>query len=171
MTHSVKSAPQAARDLLAETAVDDANQISFPIDPFEIAKKLKIDVSTSPLADDVAGFIVKKDEDSPVQIVLNSKDGLARQRFTCAHELGHYTRRVHNGDVDLIGLVDYRNEVSGQGSDPEEVWSNSFAAEMLMPSFAMRSYWASGKSISQMASIFGVSKRAMEVRISYLNLV
>lgn len=166
----LKPAPMEARILLRDTVVDDANQIYFPVDPIAIARDLDIKVQTAPLQDNVAGLIVKTDDSSPVQIMLNANDHETRQRFTCAHELGHFIKRTKGGGEGLIGFVDYRNEVAGRGTDPEEIWANGFAAELLMPSFAIRRYWAEGTSPAKMARTFGVSPAAMDVRLSALGL-
>ncbi|WP_449371786.1 ImmA/IrrE family metallo-endopeptidase [Arthrobacter psychrolactophilus] len=167
---SALSPTAAARNVMRDYLVDENNQLSLPVDPIELAKAMGIDVSIAPLADNVAGLIVKESKESQVQIMLNSKDLEARQRFTCAHEVGHYVKRSNDNEDGLIGFIDYRNEMSGRGVDPEEVWANRFAAELLMPSFAVRQYWAEGESISKLAKLFDVSRAAMEVRVASLRL-
>lgn len=167
----LQSPQMEARIMLKEYLVDDDNQITFPVDLNYIAEELAISVKTAVLDKNVAGLIVKTSDDEPVQVMLNSSDGTKRQRFTLAHELGHYIKRTKGPEAEgLIGFVDYRDEMSGRGIDPEEVWANGFAAELLMPSFAVREFWSVGDSVTKMAKAFGVSQTAMEVRLSSLRL-
>ncbi|WP_223587490.1 ImmA/IrrE family metallo-endopeptidase [Microbacterium sp. OVT16B] len=121
------------------------------------------------LDDDVSGLLVKEPSDEAATIYLNSDDHERRQRFTCAHELGHLSRR---GSIpgERLGYVDSRDLESRTGKNPEEVWANQFAAELLMPAAAVRALWAQGESPSKLARVFGVSPAALEVRLSNLGL-
>lgn len=159
-----------ARTILAEHVVDDENQIYFPIDVEQIATDLRLQVQRAPLDENVAGLIVQSGEGEPVEVFLNENDISTRQRFTLAHEIGHFIKRSKTPGESLIGFVDYRDEVAGRGTDPEEIWANGFAAELLMPSFAVRNLWASGMSVVKLAKEFGVSRAAMETRVSSLRL-
>ena len=58
-----------------------------PVSPGEICRALGITVRVRPF-DYVAGLFVN-DDVFPV-IVVNSRERRVRQRFTIAHELGHY---------------------------------------------------------------------------------
>lgn len=78
--------------------------------------------------DPVYGFIFKKDKDKVVYIGLNQKDSLVRQRFTLAHELGHYVLHMDYGKNSYQEIYTRSNESSTQ-----EVEANYFAAELLMP--------------------------------------
>ena len=74
-------------------------------------------------------------------IVVNKNHHKNRQRFTLAHELGHYTSyKITNkigGRIDYIdGRVDViknRDDDSSLGTDLEEMFANKFAAAILMP--------------------------------------
>lgn len=159
-----------ARIALSDNVVDDDNQIYFPVDVDLIAQKLNLKVHRSPLDASVAGLIVQSGEDQPVEVFINQSDRSTRQRFTLAHEIGHFVKRTKTPGQSLLGFIDYRDELAGRGTDPEEIWANAFAAELLMPSFAVRNYWASGMSVQKMAKEFDVSRSAMETRISALRL-
>lgn len=163
---------QAAEHIIGEYLLTEEGLYEVPIDPVKLAAHLNIKVEEAPLDDNVAGLIVKQNSQAQVRILLNSKDADVRKRFTCAHELGHFVKRQGAGNgAGLIGFVDYRNEMSGTGADPEEIWANKFSAALLMPRSAVQSLWASGKSVNQMARTFGVSRQAMEIRVSNLGLV
>ena len=142
-------------------------KIRLPIDPFQIAKELNIKVLFESLEKNVSGFILKEANEDPV-ITVNKNDHIHRQRFTVAHEIGHFIRR--QGD-DVIGYVDFRDEISSLGTDFEEQWSNSFAAELLMPEAGVSQRWADGESISSLATRYEVSKTAMEHRVENLGLI
>ena len=62
-------------------------------DPVVLANDLGIDVCREDLSDEIAGYI-EYDEycgsPSGYKIVVNGRHSLERQRFTVAHEVGHY---------------------------------------------------------------------------------
>src|SRR5579872_2579934 len=108
----------------------------FPVDPVQIARTLGIDVRQAVLSPDVSGALVKKLGEDPV-ILMNANDAPNRQRFTCAHELGHFVER--GNDPDAYEYVDLRDTIwSAAGTDPAEVFANNFAANLLMPAAEVR---------------------------------
>lgn len=163
-------ANKAAIQMLRTTWVDETNRIEFPVDPMAIAEKLGIRVEVAPLDPDVAGLIVQKTSGEPVNIVLNLHDSLVSQRFTCAHELGHFSTRTDDPDKP-IGFVDRREELASRETDSEEFYANRFAAELLMPAFVVRRWWAEGKPLTQIAKDLSVSKPALEFRLTSLGLI
>lgn len=82
----------------------------------------------------ISGFLVRRG--SATFIGVNAFHPLVRQRFTIAHELGHFLlhapgpSEVH---IDRVFDVKFRNEVSAQGIDLDEREANFFAASLLMP--------------------------------------
>ncbi|MFF9562934.1 ImmA/IrrE family metallo-endopeptidase [Leifsonia sp. NPDC014704] len=141
--------------------------IQFPVEPADIAERLGIDVLVAPLEGNTAGFILREGEGRP-QIVVNAKDSAVRQRFTLAHELGHYMQ--HRED-DLIAYVDKRDELSTLGASPSEIWANQFAAELLMPTSVVKKWWAEGRPSEEMRERLGVSAQAMAFRLKNLGLL
>jgi Zn-dependent peptidase ImmA (M78 family) len=166
---SAPSAREAALNLLEKHWSDDNGNVDFPVDPVVIAQKLGADVVRAKLKDDVSGLLVKEPADDAAKIYLNGDDSESRQRFTCAHELGHLARRRTESNTRL-GFVDSRDTLSSAGTDPEEIWANQFAAELLMPAVAVRTLWAQGQSVARISRVFGVSQRAVEVRLASLRL-
>lgn len=63
------------------------------------------------------------------RIVLNPKSSLSRERFTLAHELGHYLIPHH---VEMMYKCQVNQEL-GHIQKPEESEANGFAAEFLVP--------------------------------------
>jgi Zn-dependent peptidase ImmA (M78 family) len=67
-------------------------------------------------------------------IGVNPAHHLNRQRFTIAHELGHYF--LHEGleeHVDQNFRVEWRNADTSRAVNWQKIQANRFAAELLMP--------------------------------------
>src|ERR1035441_987140 len=95
-----QEAERDAQSLLETVWADDGLPIRIPVDPVVIAKRLGVDAFAAKLAPEVSAAIVKKPGRDP-SILLNRMDGELRQRFSCAHELGHFVRRTNTfGDVE-----------------------------------------------------------------------
>lgn len=157
------AAEGAAARVLTEFWFEDSQGLpKVPVDPIAIARRLGIDVFTSVLAPSVAGIIIKERGGTP-SIHLNLSDALVRQRFTCGHEIGHY---MHREDANDYGYVDYRDALSGQGTDPEERWANGFAAALLMPQQVVTTQRQLGAEY--LARNLNVSLEAMRNRLANL---
>lgn len=138
----------------------------YPVDPVWIARKLGLRVVPADLDRDVSGALLKKPEEDPI-IIINEKDSRSRQRFTCAHELGHYIKRTEEGELEYE-FLDFRNKLSATGKDNEEVFANKFAAELLMPKKEVNRLRKEEKSPVEMAYYFDVSDDAMHFRLKGL---
>jgi Zn-dependent peptidase ImmA (M78 family) len=110
---------------------------------------------------------VKRPGQDP-EIYLNSRDSRNRQRFTCGHELGHYVARSATGD-DSWEYVEHRALLASQGTNPEEIFANQFAANLLMPTDAVKELHAK-YGPAALAHEFGVSADAMHYRLANLGL-
>jgi Zn-dependent peptidase ImmA (M78 family) len=139
----------------------------LPVDPFHLARGLGILVRIEPLRADESGNITISPFETPV-MTLNRYDGESRQRFTCAHEIGHYLRRSQVPSAQQF--TDYRDTLAGMGSDPEEIFANQFAAALLMPASKVLQFSNAGTPIEDMARRFATSSQAMELRLRNLRL-
>jgi len=164
MTSGVKDdAVRDAAGLLAATW-----HLAIPVDPVSIAKIVGLKVLlTSEIDEDTMGALVKRPHEDPT-ILINEKDNENRQRFTCAHELGHFVRR--SDEPEEYVTIDLRSSLSTTGSDPEEIYANEFAACLLMPSESIRIYRETGLNDLEMAIRFKVSREAMRHRLKNLGL-
>lgn len=138
-----------------------------PVRVEELAKTLGINVMRMPLPDNLSGRLVKKG--GAYEIHLNAGHASTRQRFTLAHELGHFVlHRPLLGD----GITDnaaYRAEPCPEYSNhaitqKHETEANQFAAELLMPRETVDRMIADGRTVAQMADDLGVSRHAMSIR-------
>jgi IrrE N-terminal-like domain len=165
------NAERDAWELLQKTwAGGDASRLVLPVDPFAIARKLGIHVfADHSLPPEVSGMLRKQPGYDDPEILLNASDSRNRQRFTCAHEIGHYYQRVKDGVDEAWEYVDKRDALSSTGLKPEEVYANKFAAELLMPNKAVRQL-ASKYEPATLAFEFGVSADAMRFRLENLRL-
>lgn len=152
---------------LLEQAWSSPFGVDVPIDPIHIAQSLGIEVFTADLDPGIAGLLIKR-QGQDAAIYLNSRDSQNRQRFTAAHELGHYVRRSTGSD-DAWDYVDRRDELSSLGTDPEERYANAFAAQLLMPEHDVRSM-AKRMTPTAMALKFGVSLEALKNRLAALRI-
>lgn len=170
---TVRQAERDAAQLLASSWWSDARLDGpLPVDPLRLARALGLDVRTVPLPSDESGNIVippDGTDERPV-INLNAWDHPNRQRFTCAHEIGHYLRRQHRGDRART-FVDYRDTLAGLGTDAEEIYANQFAAALLMPAHLVKQLYADqGQPVEVLAARFGTSVQAVNVRLRNLRL-
>lgn len=101
-------------------------------------------------------------------ISINQNDSLTRQRFTLAHELGHYMlghgERFDNSETLYRGGAKYTFA---------EIEANSFAAELLMPEPVVRYllFDENLQTIAQLSDVFLVSEQAMRYRLKNLGLI
>ena len=156
-----------AQDVLEAVWIRDEDGIVVPVNPIAIAKDLGIQVFVAELEDDVSGMLVKE-PDSAAAIYLNRQNSDTRQRFTCAHEIGHSLRRAAVGDDDW-SYVDLRSPLSSTGEDGEERYANRFAASLLMPRTEVTRL-AERHGPAMLAYRFGVSSEAMSFRLNTLRL-
>jgi Zn-dependent peptidase ImmA (M78 family) len=138
----------------------------LPVDPVTIARRLGIRVVFVDLESDVADVLVKDPGLDP-RIGLNRQDTPSRQRFACAHALGHYT--LHKDDPDSYEYVDER-EFLGPDATGEEVYANEFAAALVIPELDVRLLARDFRSEVLLAWRFDVAREAMHRRLEGLGL-
>ena len=122
-----KRVEQTVRELLG------ANQVSHPPIPVDrIAKRQGLMLRAEPLESTLSGFLYRAGDRAVVG--TNSLQPQVRQRFTVAHELGHFMlHELEELHVDRQVHFKLRSKLSSQGTDDDEIEANLFAAEILMP--------------------------------------
>ncbi len=114
--------------------------------------------------DDIAGLLSKEDDEW--YIYTNSENPAYRQRFTIAHEIGHYY--LNHISKETPNDVMWRDKVSTLGTNPMETSANAFAAELLMPESLIDEMYQLGYSVRKMAYELRVSIAAINNRLDYL---
>jgi Zn-dependent peptidase ImmA (M78 family) len=148
-----------------------------PVDVISIANTLGIVVHTLPLEGSVSGMLVVQGE--LAAIAVNAADGSPRQRFSIAHEIGHYLLHRDASDLFVDGATIYhRDERSTKGTRFQEIDANAFAAELLMPRQILVErldnqplHVLDDDAIYNLAGYFGVSVQAMTIRLVRLGLL
>ena len=166
----------------AEKLIDELGISEMPIPVEKIAEHAGCIVK--PFDDDKDGisgvFMVKN---SVPTIGYNSKQSLVRQRFTIAHELGHFV--LHNNNDPRNVYVDhntyplFRDQNSSTGSSLIEQQANAFAAALLMPEKLVVNEVKNlnvdltdeSPALSELASKFNVSMMALSIRLATLHLI
>jgi Zn-dependent peptidase ImmA (M78 family) len=138
----------------------------FPVDPVVIAQEIGVKVIETELPPDVSGVLAKEEGQDAV-IFLSSSDHKNRKRFTCAHELGHFIKKMELGEQE-ISSVNFRDSRSSEGKDPEEMFANQFAANLLMPEEEVLRQKRTPSFV--LARYFGVSPEAIINRLKSLGL-
>lgn len=152
----------AVDPILAARRIQQKYKLSIPVRPEYLAFKVGIPVLAANLSDNLSGVLVPErcGNETRYVIVVNSKHRLTRQRFSVAHELGHYF--LHRGMQ--FAFTNHRRR---RGRLERE--ADLFAAELLMPEEAVRCA-ASLMDFDGLVQIFGVSAAAMRRRLQELQI-
>jgi Zn-dependent peptidase ImmA (M78 family) len=144
-----------------------SRQAPPPVDLERVADGLGLKIIYDELSSGIAGGTFK-DNSAAVgyRIIANARDKKRRQRFTLAHEIAHY---VLHRDMLGDGMWDSGRYESPLGPRYEEQ-ANRLAADILMPSDLVRTYYEQEKSVSGLAELFGVSTDAMNYRLQELGV-
>ncbi|MEB4613985.1 ImmA/IrrE family metallo-endopeptidase [Leucobacter sp. M11] len=116
------------------------------------------------LPDGMSGLIIKKSKSEDARVFLSSSDTRPRQRFTKAHELGHYVERVIVSKDPEFSFEDTRT----QQYDLHEFFADEFAGSLLMPEKLILQDEASDMSVFAMSEKYGVSVPAVQKRLDRL---
>lgn len=162
----VEKIESAAEQLLAQLGV---REIPVPIE--EIARSLQMRVSRAP-SRDFSGLLIRKD--GRALIGINSREAPVRQRFTIAHEIGHFVLHPQKD-----AFVDYRRERGeGETRPPRERHADMFAAALLMPrKQLLKDFRRLAKDgytdqiTAALAKQYAVSEDAMRFRLLNLNSI
>lgn len=139
---------EARRSVAGEGALDVA----------ALAANLGLEVYQERLPDNNGGYIAYDGEDT--FIVVNAGHPITRQRFTIAHELGHYVN-----DWERLQKEGRLDRDKSAASATSEIEADQYAAAILMPEEDTRSFVSllgpseiTAKVVEQVAEHFNVSK-------------
>ena len=147
---------------------------SAPVDVRGLIEALGIQYQKAFLADNISGMLERLD-DGYFKITVNATHRETRQRFTAAHELGHFMnhRNLIGDGVDDNKAYRSTDEGKYHNTDIgplEETEANKFAAIVLMPGPLVQLEYENTKDTSKLAKKFGVSERAIKWRLVNLRL-
>jgi len=143
-----------------------------PVDVEGLAMALGIPVKRIDFEGNVSGQIKRWNGDK-FMIGVNARDAETRQRFTIAHELGHFILHRHLIGNEITDNSAYRAD--GKTGNPnigvkEETEANRFAANLLMPAESII-HLRENENITSpqaMAKRLEVSPKSMEIRMNPL---
>ncbi len=131
------------------------------------------------LPDDLSGVLIVEGETRVIG--FHASHAPVRQRFTIAHEIGHYILHVKPNQSRLFvdRFVAYRrDDEQNKGKDTEEIEANAFAAALLMPEALVRGEITKHgydlddeEDVAELARRFNVSPMAMSYRLINLGLL
>lgn len=153
-----------------ELSIINTFRRSAPVDVQALSLALGVPVRSSFLGPNLSGLI-ERTGDAKFAITVNASHPETRQRFTMAHELGHYMLHRHLLGSGVDDNRMYRSEPGGPFHNTkigpaQETEANKFAAELLMPHELIALVRKRGVTTARdLAREFGVSEHAMSIRI------
>lgn len=143
-------------------------QSDYPVKVGRLAKELGLRVLLKPLPAKISGEIRPSDATAAgFEIGINRYERNTRQRFTIAHEIGHFLLHPHHIGGGIVDSVLYRSRLSNS----IEAEANRFAADLLMPKHLVQK--AANdlglrfkiENIDELADALQVSHQAMKIRL------
>ncbi len=176
-----KQVQDLAEDTLEKYKRKLKNGRTIPLET--LAKDLGIQIDYDEVDEDLSGFLIRDKKNGRTVIGVNKTHHHNRQRFTIAHEIGHFL--LHEGEtVHFDGqrgafTISLRNSDSAKGESDWEREANLFAAEILMPSKLLEKDLR-GKSLDlldendfleNLAEKYEVSVQALTFRLANLGYI
>lgn len=173
----MKYLPTRAIEDRAAKVLQKAEALRAPVPVDLVAHRLGLVVEATTLGDDVSGVLVVRDGKGTIGV--NQTHPSVRQRFTIAHEIGHYVLHRERSSlfIDKSYTAVYRDTRSSKGDDRPEIQANQFAAALLMPrELVLAEVEKHGfdlgdeAALERLAEKFQVSLQAMTYRLSNLGI-
>ena len=143
--------------------------LSVPINLNEIAIAFNVQIKKA-ASDEFSGVLYRKD--GIAFMAISTKESQERQRFTVAHEFGHFF--LHQ---DKNTFIEFRNKTKDAVKSIKEREANQFAAALLMPKTFLEKDIKNlsrdsilENEIKYLAEKYKVSTDAMTYRLINLNL-
>lgn len=159
-----------------------SNAWSAPVRLDLVAEHLNLKTTASALEDNISGVLVVEGKQGAIG--YNRAHSVVRQRFTIAHEIGHYVMQVMDvkntkpSQLFIDKYVAYRSEESSSANDHHEIEANAFAAALLMPKEMILEELKKSDldlddedDLSTLAKKFNVSMSALSYRLINLRII
>jgi hypothetical protein len=145
-----------------------AHQEVAPVKLSTLARALGVSLRAATLPAGISGEI-RPDPDNPggFMIRVNRHDSNKRQRFTVAHEIGHFLLHRDQIGEGIKDDVLYRSSLS----DRREAEANRIAADLLMPEHLIDEWLERARLlrvddvVAYLAAQFEVSEASMKIRL------
>ena len=142
---------------------------SVPVDVFALAGEMRLGPFAEVLPENISGLI-RRNDDGSMSIVYNHWHARTRQRFTVAHEIGHFIfhrDRLDAGVSDTLAFRADAVELPNPRIGREQEWqANNFAANLLVPDRWLRAARAAGiNEVKKLAKRFDVSPAVMKIKL------
>jgi plasmid stabilization system protein ParE len=145
---------------------------NVPVRVDELARELNLGPKfDSRMPQHISGKIAKVAPDSWL-IFVNAAHNRLRQRFTIAHEIGHFIfhrdlLEQHAGASDTLAYRVDDRVLPNPLIQPQQEWqANNFAANLLIPDYYLRAAQASGMTdVRELARHFQVTEVAMRIKL------
>lgn len=142
-----------------EDIIKNSNSDNANVDVKAIAMSNDIDISYEMMDSYQSGYL--KNINDRWVIGVNKLHNPKRQRFTIAHELGHYFMHKDK-NLNFEDATFFRNE----NNSSIEYAANEFAGRLLMPEERLKESISNGiKSLEKLANLFDVSTAAIKYRV------
>lgn len=166
-------------EIKAKTILQQTNSYYLPVPVDVVAHRLGLKVEAAQLGENVSGLLVIVEGKGIIG--YNSSHPEVRQRFTIAHEIGHYILHQEQDSLFIdkkYGAAYRRDEQSSLGEKPREIQANRFAAALLMPEDLVEKEFVRSEfdlgdeyALIELARKFRVSSQAMAFRLANLGLI
>ena len=154
----------------AEKVLSQYRAGDVPINVLEMAKKAGVLIKYAP-SNKFSGLLYRKDDIA--FMAISSSESNVRQRFTIAHELGHFFLHPQKDT-----FVEFRDNEKNIARGSKEIQANQFAAALLMPRKFLekdvKSFRETGltqQTTEFLAKKYNVSDEAMTFRLLNLNMM
>ena len=166
---------------LVDQLVEQYAVKGVPVDVASIAGSLGIEIKREDLGD-ISGILYNEGGQAIIGVNRAHK-GSNRERFTIAHEIGHFLLHGHESlhiDKMFPQTVRLRDQAASEGIYIDEMEANAFAAELLMPrDFLLEEEllqrkvidYDDGTVIKDLAQKYEVSQQAMTFRLMNLGFI
>jgi len=153
---------------LVKKVLSDSGIASPPILVKDVAEAQGFDLIYYPFPEEVSAVVIK--DEKLFAIGVNQNHHPNRQRFSIAHELGHYLLDhkqdlfVKISNLDFVEKKDDSNKLI-------ENEANQFASELLIPIDMIKNDFAKDDNVQMLAKQYKVSEQAMFIRLMNLKLI
>ena len=151
---------------MVKKVLRDSKIVAAPVDLVLILTKHGIEYEELGNLPDSVDAMIVEDGDGQTHAMVNANHHPHRQRFSLAHELGHYF--LHKGS-SLEDSVSIDNPPSGEEAiintkSPGEAEADFFAGELLVPLELLKG--ESNKQIPHLSKVFCVSEQVVSIAVS-----